>query len=79
MLKQTKSRPMVAKRKLSRVPFPALTKIRPSTADGTVEGAITAMDWAMTPEEERQSFLRLCEGLGGCVTAVMEMYDLDIG
>jgi hypothetical protein len=41
MLKQTKSSPMVARTKLSHVPLPALTKIGPRTAAGTVEGALS--------------------------------------
>ena len=48
MLKQTKSKPTVARRKLSQVPFPALTKIGPKIAAGAAEGAMTENDWAMT-------------------------------
>jgi hypothetical protein len=48
MLKLTKSSPMVARKKLSQVPLPALTKTNPRTAAGMVEGAMTDIDWAMT-------------------------------
>jgi hypothetical protein len=44
MLKQTKSSPTVARRKLSQVPLPALTKINPRMAAGAVDGAITETD-----------------------------------
>jgi hypothetical protein len=48
MLKQTKSNPIMAMKKLSHVPLPALAKINPRTAAGTVEGAMTEIDWAIT-------------------------------
>jgi hypothetical protein len=44
MLRLTSKRPRLPSRKLTQVAFPALAKIRPSIAAGTVEGAITDTD-----------------------------------
>ena len=48
MFELTSTKPSMPSKKLSQVPFPALAKIRPMTAAGTVEGAMTATDWAST-------------------------------
>jgi hypothetical protein len=44
MLRLTNTSPVMPIRKLSQVPFPEVANIKPKTAAGTVEGAITLMD-----------------------------------
>jgi hypothetical protein len=44
MFKLTMTRPIMPRRKLSQVPFPAVAKMRPRIAAGTVDGAMTEID-----------------------------------
>jgi hypothetical protein len=44
ILKLTNISPIMPIRKLSQVPFPDVANIKPKTAAGTVEGAITEID-----------------------------------
>ena len=63
MFRPTNNNPTMHRRKLSQVPFPALAKINPRTATGTVEGAITETDCAITSDYERQLLLKFRRGL----------------